>query len=139
MQIERPEVEPGPGQAQVKAAGIWQAAVAADAIATAYHAVKPTASVTADTTVAIVGLGGLGSNGAQVAAWLGAAVLAVDPDPAARKRAEAVGIETTFETLTELTDRRPDVIIDFTGVDVTTAEAVTVVKPASSTEGEWTV
>lgn len=47
------------------------AAVSADAVVTAYHAVKYTAAVRPDQTIAIFGLGGLGLNALQTALHLG--------------------------------------------------------------------
>ena len=55
------------------------AAVSADAVLTAYHAVKVTAAVKPEQTVAILGLGGLGMNALQTALHLGVKrVLVVD-------------------------------------------------------------
>ncbi|KJX96437.1 hypothetical protein TI39_contig627g00011 [Zymoseptoria brevis] len=50
---------------------IQDAAISPDALLTAYHAVKHTADVKPDETIAIFGLGGLGLNGVQVAKHLG--------------------------------------------------------------------
>lgn len=55
-----------PGNVSIEAA-----AIASDAILTAYHAVRYTADVKPDQTVAIFGLGGLGLNGLQIAKYLG--------------------------------------------------------------------
>lgn len=50
---------------------IEAAAIASDAVLTAYHAVRYTADVKPDQTIAIFGLGGLGLNGLQIAQHLG--------------------------------------------------------------------
>src|SRR5512132_2099753 len=56
--------------------------VTADALTTAFHAVTRRARVEAGETVVVYGCGGLGLNVVQVAALVGARVVAVDVDPA---------------------------------------------------------
>ncbi len=65
-----------------------EACVVADALTTAFHGVTRRARVEAGETVVVVGCGGLGLNVVQVAALVGARVIAVDIDP--RKLALAV-------------------------------------------------
>ncbi|OBT82278.1 hypothetical protein VE02_09084 [Pseudogymnoascus sp. 03VT05] len=76
-----------------------QASVATDAVATSYHAVVTTGGVTASTTVAIFGLGGLGSIGLRIASLQGAIVYGFDIDSSkfeAAKRDDFVGITSTM-------------------------------------------
>lgn len=65
-----------------------EACVVADALTTAFHGVTRRARIEAGETVVVVGCGGLGLNVVQVAALVGARVIAVDIDP--RKLALAV-------------------------------------------------
>lgn len=58
-------------------------AVVADAVSTAYQAVLRSGLVRGDVAV-VFGLGGVGGYAAQIAAWRGAAVVAIDPDDRAR-------------------------------------------------------
>lgn len=105
-----------------------QAAAATDSVATAYHAVKGTAGVSAGTTIGIVGLGGLGLNAVQVALLEHATVYGVDPSEDARKRAESLGAKAVFTDVSELASIAPDVIIDFAGFGTTTKGAIEAVR-----------
>lgn len=58
--------------------GLVEAAVLSDAVTTPFHGVRNRARVRAGETVAIYGCGGIGLNAVQVAALLGAIVIAVD-------------------------------------------------------------
>ncbi|MDO8506716.1 MAG: zinc-binding dehydrogenase [Candidatus Limnocylindria bacterium] len=60
---------------------VEEACVIADALTTAFHAVTRRARVETGETVVVVGCGGLGLNVVQVAALVGAKVIAVDIDP----------------------------------------------------------
>ena len=51
--------------------GVEEAAVSADAVLTAYHAVRYTGAPDANDTIVILGLGGVGMNGLQTALYLG--------------------------------------------------------------------
>jgi len=99
-----------------------QAAASTDAGQTAYHAVLITGGVTEGNRVGIIGLGGLGFLGAQIAIVSGAEVFAAEPSKAVHQRAKVFGGAGSFEGL-DL-----DVIIDFAGVGTTTATAVKVVR-----------
>jgi alcohol dehydrogenase len=59
--------------------------------ATAYRAVVIQGSVTAGTTLLVVGCGGVGLSAIMIAVAQGADVVAVDPAPGARERAAALG------------------------------------------------
>ncbi|KAF8859140.1 GroES-like protein [Acephala macrosclerotiorum] len=90
-----------------------QAAVAGDSILTAYHAVVHDTTK----TVAVIGLGGVGLNGARVAALQGATVYGIDIN------------EAKFdEALKQVSHVKFDAILDFAGVGTTTAAAVKAVK-----------
>ncbi len=63
--------------------------------ATAYRAVLQLGRLQPGERVAVHGCGGVGLSAIQIALAHGAEVYAVDPDPAARSRAEALGAQTT--------------------------------------------
>jgi threonine dehydrogenase-like Zn-dependent dehydrogenase len=74
-----------------------QAAVL-DAAATAWSALTHTGAVRPGEAVGIWGVGGLGTHAVQLARLVGAApVIAVDPHPAARARALAVGADAALD------------------------------------------
>lgn len=58
-----------------------QAAVANNAVATAYHAVVVEAQASSSSTVAIIGLGGLGLSGVNIASYLCAKVYGIGISP----------------------------------------------------------
>ncbi|MGV0791225.1 zinc-binding dehydrogenase [Mycolicibacterium sp. XJ1819] len=104
------------------------AAVATDAVATAYHAVVAEAGVGPDSTVAVIGLGGLGLNAVRIAALRGATVYGVDVEPATFDAAAAQGARACFTAVADVSDPI-DAVVDFAGAGTTTADAVTAVKP----------
>jgi len=104
------------------------AAAATDAGMTSYHAVSVAGQVKAGDRVGIVGLGGLGYLGAQVALALGAKVYGVDPKPESRAAVELLKVERCVADVNELADEQLDVVIDFAGFGTTTAGAIEVVK-----------
>ena len=69
------------------------AAVATDAITTAYHAVVGRAEVKKGETVLLYGLGGLGFNALQILRGIGARVVAVDQRPGVLEEAIKFGVE----------------------------------------------
>ncbi|CAI4215979.1 unnamed protein product [Parascedosporium putredinis] len=69
-----------------------EAAVACDAVTTAYHAVKRRAKVKASDTVFLFGLGGLGFNALQIIHGIGARVIVSDVRDEMLDEAEALGI-----------------------------------------------
>lgn len=115
-----------------KEVGFAQAAVATDAIATAYHAVISEGNTTNISTVAIVGLGGLGLNGVAIAAHRGARVYGVDIDPAKFDQALAVGALECTTSLGSFSDTTFDVVVDFAGTKTTIRDAVSAVRPGGT-------
>ena len=73
------------------------AAVAMDAVATCWRALRVRARLVAGERLVISGAGGLGSNAIQIARDLGASVAVVDPDPTARGRALELGAELAVQ------------------------------------------
>lgn len=106
-----------------------QAAVATDSISTAYHAIIAEAKVTSTTTVAVVGLGGLGLNGLRIAALQGARVYGIDINPNKCAAATKLGAVECFASLDSMKDVTIDVVVDFVGLSGTLSKAITAVKP----------
>lgn len=69
-----------------------EAAVATDAVATAYHAIHRRGEVNSTDTVFLFGLGGLGFNALQILLSLGARVLVSDPREGLLREAAALGV-----------------------------------------------
>ncbi|EME77877.1 uncharacterized protein MYCFIDRAFT_157871 [Pseudocercospora fijiensis CIRAD86] len=128
---------------------IEDAAIAPDAILTAYHAIKYTGEVGPEDTVAIVGLGGLGLNGVQIVKYLGVKednLYVLDKKPEAVKAAVRLGVrkENAFCSGEEHYEKKPmhevlaergvgiDKVIDFVGHDQTHIAAQMVVRPAGT-------
>jgi alcohol dehydrogenase, propanol-preferring len=105
-----------------------QAAAATDAGMTSYHALMVTGGVRPGMKVGIVGLGGLGSTAAQIAAIAGAEVIGADINPDVRAIAHKLGVTEVVPTAAELEPFAPDVIVDFAGFGTTTAGAIEAVK-----------
>ena len=105
------------------------AAVATDSVATAYHAVVAEGRVSASTTVAVVGLGGLGLNGVAVAALRGARVFGVDINTDKFEQARTLGAVECATSLGEFAGETFDVVLDFAGAQQTVEAAVAAVRP----------
>ena len=125
------------------------AAVSADAVVTAYHAVKTTAAVQPHQTIALFGLGGLGLNALQTALHLGVPqtnILVVDNRRAPLESAIALGIprSNTFCTSPSSTDSPSlfeavttrnlsvDTCIDLAGHAETFTSAQTILMPGGT-------
>ncbi len=100
-----------------------QAAASTDAGMTSYHAVVQKGQVKKGTKVGIIGLGGLGTVGMDVAIALGAEVYVSTRKESAQKKALAAGAKRVVSNILELKDENLEVIIDFAGADITTAQA----------------
>ncbi|WP_406497482.1 zinc-binding dehydrogenase [Streptomyces sp. NBC_00846] len=105
-----------------------QAAAATDAGLTSYHAVVVQGGVTAGTKVGVIGFGGLGSLGAQVALAVGAEVYVAEKNEKVHAFARELGAKKVVKDITELADEKLDVIVDFAGFGTTTAGAVDTVR-----------
>jgi propanol-preferring alcohol dehydrogenase len=98
-----------------------QAAICMDAILTPWRALMVRGRVQPGESVVVVGAGGLGLNGVQVARAAGARVAAVDPLPAHRDEALRLGAELAVapEQLDRVLDWAPggaDVVFEASGV-----------------------
>lgn len=108
------------------------AAVATDAVLTPWHAFKSLANVRQGDTVLVIGLGGLGMNGMQIAHALGAHVIACDMRESSLDMAKQLGADEVFhskELEEKLKGRKIDVVGDFVGRESTFQQAQTLVRP----------
>jgi 2-desacetyl-2-hydroxyethyl bacteriochlorophyllide A dehydrogenase len=109
---------------------IEQAAILADAVATPFAGLVDRARLRIGESVGLWGIGGLGTHAVQIARMVGATpIIAVDPLPAARKRALALGADHAFDpaeceaAIGELTGGRGlDVAVDFVGANSVLAQ-----------------
>lgn len=114
-----------------------QAAVTTDALATPYHAISKRAQVRPGEGVAVIGLGGLGTQALQLLRLYGAQpIVGIDPDPASRERARRQGATRTFDpTGAEFADwaaeapssRSVKTVFDFHGSPHTVRQAIEIV------------
>ena len=104
------------------------AAVGTDAGMTSYHAVAGVAGVRAGMRVGIIGLGGLGQLGAQLAVHLGAEVYAAEVSAEARALAATWGLAGTVSSAEDLRGLGLDAVIDFAGAGTTTEAAVRAIR-----------
>ena len=117
----------------------WQAAPLTDAGLSSYHAVRRVLPLlTPDSTVVVIGVGGLGHMAVELIRILsGARIIAADPSEAARKLAAGRGAdlclpsdETTAAAILDDTGpRRVDAVLDFVGAGVTMQLAASVIRP----------
>lgn len=114
-----------------------QAAILVDAVATPYHALKR-AGVTQGSTVAVVGLGGLGMHAVQLARLAGAAtVVGVDIDPVNLERARDWGADAVVDAsdgkparrVRELTEGGVGKAIEFVGRNETIDQSIKMLAP----------
>lgn len=105
-----------------------QAAIATDALSTAYHAVVVEAEAKSDRTIGIIGLGGLGMPGLAFAALQGSSVYGFDVMEAKFEEATRLGASTCFKTLEEAKHVAFDAIVDFAGTGGTTVSAMSRVR-----------
>lgn len=102
------------------------AAVATDAVLTPYHAIKTLGGVGPGTKVLIIGLGGLGMNGLQIAVALGAEVTACDLKESSLETARSFKphrVLNSRDVEGELDKMSFDVVVDFVGIDTTLGQA----------------
>lgn len=101
-----------------------QAAVLTDSLTTAYHAVVVAGEVRKGDTIAIIGLGGLGSTAARIANLQGATVYGFDIDTKKFPAALENGVSACHTSLTSLPDIKFDTILDFVGLSTTIGTAL---------------
>jgi propanol-preferring alcohol dehydrogenase len=104
------------------------AAILCDAAATAARAVAR-ANVGADQKVAIVGIGGLGSFGVQLAVLRGARVVAADIQSDRLRLARQLGAQAAIDLRTESLPGGFDAVVDFAGLEPTAAAGFAALAP----------
>ncbi|MFA4840996.1 MAG: zinc-binding dehydrogenase [Agrococcus sp.] len=107
--------------------GYSAAAAATDAGMTSVGALS-TAGVAQGMKVGVIGFGGLGQIGARVAKLRGADVYIAEVNESIWDRASQAGATRVAKSITEFVDVELDVIIDYAGFGVTTADALKTVK-----------
>ncbi|WP_096592567.1 zinc-dependent alcohol dehydrogenase family protein [Halorubrum ezzemoulense] len=123
----------------------WLGATAAAALGcrymTAYHALAERANVSGGDAVAVHGCGGVGLSAVQIAAALGARVIAVDIDAAALSLARELGADESVslgslpeessvpEQIRDLTDGGADISLDALGIAETCRNSVRSLRP----------
>lgn len=93
------------------------AAATTDAVLTPYHALRR-AKINGQTRMLIMGMGGLGINGVQIAKAFGAHVTAVDPRESSRELAKKYGADVVLEKVPE-ESLNVDVVADFVSAQAT--------------------
>ncbi|MCE1180071.1 MAG: zinc-binding dehydrogenase [Micrococcales bacterium] len=108
-----------------------QACIIPDAVSTPWAAISTTAHVHAGEAVGVWGLGGLGAHAVQLLRMSGAApIIAIDPLPAARERALALGAdaaaspEEAAEVIARYAPAGLDAAFDFAGVAAVRTQAL---------------
>ncbi|MEK2687670.1 zinc-binding dehydrogenase [Bdellovibrio sp. GT3] len=107
------------------------AAVATDAVLTPYHAMKTLGEVQTNSSVLVIGLGGLGMNGVQIGLALGAKVVASDLREESLALAKQMGVQEAYNSKdldTKIKNRKFDVVVDFVGAEATFKTAQNYVK-----------
>ena len=99
-----------------------QACILGDAVATSYHAITKRARVVPGTTLALVGVGGVGLHALQMARMAGGWVIAIDVNEARLELARSLGADAVIdarrgpfhEAVRKLTDGQGvDVVMEF--------------------------
>ncbi len=103
-------------------------AAGTDAGMTSHHAVITNGQVTKGTKLGIIGFGGLGQIGARVAVLTGAEVYVAEVNEDVWQNARAAGVTDVRRSIRDFADVGLDVIVDFAGFGVTTADAIETVR-----------
>lgn len=115
-----------------------QAAVATDAVATPFHALNKRCNVKLGDSIAIFGLGGLGTHAVKIAKLKGAGrVIAVDIHDETCERAKRFGADITINSKKEdpvqkigkITDDGVDISIEIVGIQETHKQSIKVLRP----------
>ncbi|MDQ2662368.1 MAG: zinc-binding dehydrogenase [Actinomycetota bacterium] len=106
-----------------------EGAAGTDAGMTSHHAVIASGQVTKGTRLGIIGFGGLGQIGSRVAVLTGADVYVAEINEAVWENARKAGVKDVRKNIKDFADVDLEVIVDFAGFGVTTADAIEVVRP----------
>jgi alcohol dehydrogenase, propanol-preferring len=105
-----------------------QAAAATDAGMTSYHAVMIQGGLKPGMKVGVIGLGGLGSLGAQTAIANGAELYVAEINEKVHAMALEIGATAVAKDIRDFADKELDLVVDFAGFGTTTAGAVDIVR-----------
>jgi len=116
---------------------LQESAIISDAVSTPFHAVVNRGNVRPGEWAAIFGCGGVGLNAVQIAAAVGAAVIAVDVDPRKLDLAKRLGAVKTFNSkehnvpkaIREVTDGGADAAFEAVGKPAVQDQAFQSVRP----------
>lgn len=103
-------------------------AAATDAGMTSHGAVMTRGGVKSGDNVCIIGLGGLGQIGARIAVLAGANVYGAEINEKVWSTAKELGLKDVKKSVKDFDDVVFDVIVDFAGFGVTTADAIDVIR-----------
>ncbi|MGN1279384.1 MAG: alcohol dehydrogenase catalytic domain-containing protein, partial [Limosilactobacillus sp.] len=104
-------------------------AAATDAGMTSHRAIFGVGGAKKGTKVGIVGMGGIGGFGVQLALAAGCEVYVADPKPEEQAIAKKLGVAGVFDDAIDMKDVAPQVIVDCAGFNTTTAHALAAVAP----------
>ncbi|MGM0929267.1 MAG: zinc-binding dehydrogenase [Actinomycetota bacterium] len=105
-----------------------QAAAATDAGMTSYHAMMVQGGLKPGMKVGVIGLGGLGSLGAQTAIANGAELYVAEINEKVHAMALEIGATAVAKDIRDFADKELDLVVDFAGFGTTTAGAVDIVR-----------
>jgi propanol-preferring alcohol dehydrogenase len=95
---------------------------------TAYRAVQTAGQVESGMNVGIIGFGGLGYFGVQIARAAGATVYVAEINESSWDKATSLGVEGCTTDIREFESKELDLIIDFAGAEGTLASAVDAIR-----------
>lgn len=95
---------------------------------TAYRAVRTAGRVESGMKVGIIGFGGLGYFGVQIAMAAGATVYVAEINESTWDKAKSLGVRGCSKDIREFESKELDLIIDFAGADGTLASAVDAIR-----------
>jgi len=103
-------------------------AVATDAGMTSHHAMVTSGGLQSGLKVGVIGYGGLGQIGARIAVLMGADVFLAEIDESVWNLAREQGVKEVSNSVLDFVKEDLDLIVDFAGFGVTTAEAIEAVR-----------
>lgn len=111
---------------------IAQAAAATDAGMSSHGAMVLRGKVEKGMKVGLIGLGGLGKVGLQIAIAKGAEVYVATRKKSAQEKALELGAKEVTDDIVNFADKKLDLIVDFAGSGKTTYDAVETVRPGGA-------
>lgn len=109
-----------------------KAAAATDAGMTSRHALCVTGGIKPGMKVGIIGVGGLGQIATRISVIKGCETYVATRKKEAQELAMSLGCKGAVDNIMQLQDKQLDVIVDFAGAGVTTAQAVEAIGPGGT-------